>query len=97
MGTEVEVAAVLGVLHACPRLELASVSDLLPTRGTGPIRWVRAYANAIVRPQTAPCHGPAAATWVGEAVGPDGPVHLWTCRGCGQTWTTPVRTVEVPR
>jgi hypothetical protein len=98
MGPHAEVADVLQVLRACQRLELATVSELLPTRGgaRGP-RWVRAYLDAAVRAQTEPCHEPTDAVWVGETAGPHGPVELWSCQGCGGTWTTPVRTPEVSR
>lgn len=98
MGPHAEVAAALAALRACRRLEVASASKLLPTReGTRGAGWVRAYVTAAVRAQTEPCHGPTAAVWVGETAGPHGPVELWSCQGCGGTWTTPVRALEVPR
>jgi hypothetical protein len=98
LGPAGEVTDAIGVLRGCARLEVASVSDLLPTRGgRRGDRWVRAYLDAAVRAQHRPCHGAAVALWVGEDSGPQGPVHLWTCRACSQTWTTPARRSEVPQ
>ncbi len=96
MGRAVEVAEMVAVLAGCPRLHLAGVSDLLPNRGRDS-GLVRVYAEAGVRGQTGPCHGPDAVVWVGETVGPGGPVQLWCCEGCGGTWTTVSSRLEVPR
>jgi hypothetical protein len=89
LGAAVEVAEMVDVLRGCPRLRLASVSDPLSTRGARRgDRWVRVYAEAGIRAQVGPCH-PGAESWVGEAAGVGGSLHVWGCRHCGGTWTTP--------
>ena len=94
MGAAVEVAEMVEVLRGCPRLHLAGVSSPLPNRGRGS-GLVRVYLEAGIRAQTEPCHGARSAVWVGDTSGPAGPVQLWTCTGCGGTWTTPSRRPEV--
>jgi hypothetical protein len=96
MGAAVEVAELLAVLYTCPRLHLAAVSAPRPNRGRGS-GLVRVYAEAGIRAQTQPCHGAGSAVWVGETTGPAGPVQLWSCEGCGGTWTTVSKRPEVPR
>lgn len=97
MGPAGEVGEAVDVLRHCHRLHVATVSELLPTRGgAAGARWVRAYLDAAVKAQSEPCHGGAVAIWVGESSGAQGPVHLWSCRDCGGTWMTPIRRTEVP-
>jgi hypothetical protein len=98
MGPAAEVADMVAALRACRRLEVAAVSKLLPTReGNRGAGWVRAYVTAAVQAQTGPCHEPTDAVWVGKTAGTDGPLDLWSCRGCGGTWTTLVRAPEASR
>ncbi len=101
MGTAVEVAEGIAALRACHRLTLTAVSPPLPNRGRdcGLVR-VYALAGVLVRPdraQPGPCHGAGSAVWVGETVGPAGPVQLWSCQDCGGTWTARSRRPEVAR
>jgi hypothetical protein len=96
MGTAVEVADCIAALRACHRLHLTAVSPPLPNRGRDSGR-VRVYALADLQTQTGPCHGAGSAVWVGETVGPAGPVQLWSCEGCGGTWTTRAKRPEVAR
>ena len=96
MGAAVEVAELVDVLRGIPQLHVGTVSDPLPNRGRDS-GLVRVYAEAGIRQQTEPCHGARSAVWVGETAGRNGPVQLWSCEGCGGTWTTRSARPEVAR
>ena len=83
--------------HATTKF-LKSVIALRIWKGHPPVTGRRTAPQPA---QTRPCHGPAAAVWIGHTNGPRSRLEVWTCTRCATTWTTPGQpldpTVEATR